>query len=110
MKRREFIAGTTALFVLPGRSLAQGTPRRLGFLAQVGRAPALHSAWFDGLRNHGWIDGQNLIIEYRYARSQDRLPASAAELIALTPDLLIAIGPQAPIVLKSGTASIPIVF
>jgi putative tryptophan/tyrosine transport system substrate-binding protein len=110
MKRREFIAATAALLVSPRCSWAQGTPRRLGFLAQVARAPALQSAWLDGLRNHGWIDGRNLIIEYRYAQSQDRLPASAAELIALSPDLLIAAGPQAAIVLKSGTASIPIVF
>ena len=64
----------------------------------------------DGLRNHGWIDGRNLIIEYRYAQSQDRLPALAAELVALSPDLLIAANPQAAVALKSATASIPIVF
>ena len=68
------------------------------------------NAWLDGLRNHGWIDGRNLIIEYRYAPSQDRLPALAAELVALSPDLLIAPSPQAAVALKSATASIPIVF
>jgi putative ABC transport system substrate-binding protein len=64
----------------------------------------------DGLRNHGWIDGRNLIIEYRYAQSQDHLPASAAELVALSPDLLLAGNPQTAVALKSATASIPIVF
>lgn len=64
----------------------------------------------DGLRNRGWIDGQNLTIEYRYARSQDRLPALAAELVALGLDLLIALSPQAALALKSATATIPIVF
>jgi putative tryptophan/tyrosine transport system substrate-binding protein len=56
-------------------------------------------ALLDGLRNHGWINGRNLIIEYRYAQSQD-LPAFAAELVALSPDLLIASGPQAAVALK----------
>jgi putative tryptophan/tyrosine transport system substrate-binding protein len=110
MKRREFIAASAAVLVSPRRSLAQGTRRRLGFLAHVGPTPALQNAWLDGLRNHGWIDGRNLIIEYRYAPSDDRLPALAAELIALSPDLLIAAGPQAAVALKSATASIPIVF
>ena len=82
----------------------------LAFLALNELAPSLRNAWLDGLRNHGWIDGRNLIIEYRYAQSQDRLPALAAELVALGPDLLIAIGPQTAVALKSATATIPIVF
>ena len=73
-------------------------------------APTVQSAWLEGLRNHGWIDGRNLIIEYRYAPSLDRLPAFAAELVALSPDLLIAPNTQAAVALKSATANIPIVF
>jgi putative ABC transport system substrate-binding protein len=68
------------------------------------------SALLEGLRNRGWIDGQNLIIEYRFAQSQDHLPALAAELVALSPDLLIGFGPQVAVALKSATATIPIVF
>src|SRR5260370_16440694 len=74
------------------------------------RVQTIDSAWLAGMRNHGLIDGTNLIIEYRYAPSQDRLPAFAAELIALSPDLLIATNPQTAVALKSATASIPIVF
>jgi putative tryptophan/tyrosine transport system substrate-binding protein len=110
MKRREFIAASAALLVSPRRSLAQGTRRRVGFLAMDVVAPTVQSAWLDGLRNHGWIDGKNLIIEYRYAPSLDRLPAFAAELVALSPDLLIAPNTQAAVALKSATANIPIVF
>ena len=110
MKRREFIAATAALLVSPRRSLAQGTRRRVGFLAMDVVEPTVQKAWLDGLRNHGWIDGRNLIIEYRYAPSQDRLPAFAAELVALSPDLLIAPNTQAAVALKSATANIPIVF
>ncbi len=89
---------------------AQGTRRRVGFLAMDVVEPTVQKAWLDGLRNHGWIDGRNLIIEYRYAPSQDRLPAFAAELVALSPDVLIAPNTQAAVALKSATASIPIVF
>jgi putative tryptophan/tyrosine transport system substrate-binding protein len=110
MRRREFIAATTALLVWPRRSLAQGTRRRLGFLVINELLPTLQKPWLDGLRNHGWIDGRNLIIEYRYANSEDRLAALAAELIAFSPDLLIAAGPQVAVALKSATATIPIVF
>src|SRR5437899_11144968 len=110
MKRREFIAASAALLVSPRCSLAQGTRRRVGFLAMDVVEPTIHKTWLDGLRNHGWIEGKNLIIEYRYAPSQDRLPAFAAELVALSPDLLIAPNTQAAVALKSATASIPIVF
>jgi putative ABC transport system substrate-binding protein len=110
MKRREFIAASAALLVSPRRSLAQGTRRRVGFLAMDVVEPTIQKTWLEGLRNHGWIDGRNLIIEYRYAPSPDRLPAFAAELVALSPDLLIAPNTQAAVALKSATANIPIVF
>src|SRR5882757_7941750 len=110
MKRREFIAATAALLVSPQRLWAQGIRRRVGFLAMDVVEPTVQKAWLDGLRNHGWIDGRNLIIEYRYAPSQDRLPALAAELVALGPDLLLASNPQSAVALKSATANIPIVF
>src|SRR5262249_34554195 len=89
------------------------TRRRLGFLTIGERPPTWgpsHTAFLNGLRNHGWIDGQNLIIEYRYAPSQDQLPALAAELVALSPDLLIAPGTQQAVALKWATTTIPIVF
>jgi ABC-type uncharacterized transport system substrate-binding protein len=110
MKRREFIAAAAALLVSLRRSWAQGTRRRLGVLGLGERVPTINKALLDGLRNHGWIDGQNLIIEYRFAQTQDRLPAVAAELVALSPDLLLAGNPQTAVALKSATASIPIVF
>ena len=52
-----------------------------------------------------------MLVEYRYyAETPDRVPALAAELVALNPDLVIAVGPQAALALKSATATIPIVF
>jgi putative ABC transport system substrate-binding protein len=114
MKRRKFIAATAALLVSPRRSWAQGTRRRLGFLAVGdGSGQALNRAeiaLFDELRSLGWIDGRNLTIEYRFSHPPERLPASVADLIALSPDVLIAAAPRATAALKSATATIPIVF
>jgi len=114
MKRREFIAGTAALLVWPRRSWAQGRRHRLGFLAiGDGSGRALNQAelaLFDGLRKHGWIDGRNLIVEYRFSQPPDRLPTSVADLIALSPDVFVAAAPRATTALKSATATIPIVF
>jgi putative tryptophan/tyrosine transport system substrate-binding protein len=110
MKRREFIAGTAALLVCPRRSRAQGTPRRIGFLSGFENPPIL-KVWREALRDHGWIEGQNLIIDYRFFEGHaERIPALAAELVALKPDLLIGPNPQAAVGLKSATATIPIVF
>jgi putative ABC transport system substrate-binding protein len=110
MKRREFIAGTAALLVSPRRSGAQGTPRRVGSLGGFQNLPILR-VFHEGLRDHGWIEGKNLIIDYRYFEGHaERIPALAAELVALKPDLLIGSNPQATVALKSATATIPIVF
>jgi putative ABC transport system substrate-binding protein len=62
MKRREFIAGTAALLVSPRRSGAQGTPRRVGLLGGFQNLPIL-KVFHEGLRDHGWIEGKNLIID-----------------------------------------------
>jgi putative ABC transport system substrate-binding protein len=113
MKRREFIAATAAVLVSPGPLRAE-VRRRVGFLAigdASGRAfNQSELALFDGLRNLGWIDGRNLTIEYRFSQPADRLSGSVADLIALSPDLLIVAGPQAAVALKSVTDKIPIVF
>jgi putative ABC transport system substrate-binding protein len=110
MRRREFIAATAALLVSPRRSRAQGTPRRVGFLGGFQNLPIL-KVWHEGLRDHGWIEGKNLIIDYRFFEAHaERIPGLAAELVALKPDLLIGSNPQVAVALKSATARIPIVF
>lgn len=97
------------LLVSPRRLRAQGTPRRIGllggFLDSQGR-----NAWRSRLREKGWIEGRNLLVEYRFAETPDRLSTLAAELVTLTPDLVIALGPSPALALKSATATIPIVF
>jgi quercetin dioxygenase-like cupin family protein len=67
MKRRELIAAATAaLLVSPRRSWAQGAPRRIGFLGAWADEPArdpAHAAWLSGLREKGWIEGKNLVVD-----------------------------------------------
>jgi ABC-type uncharacterized transport system substrate-binding protein len=110
MKRREFIAGTAALLLCPRHSGAQGTPRRIGVLGGFQNLPIL-KVFHEGLRSHGWIEGKNLIVDYRYFEGHaERMPVLAAELVTLKPDLLIGSGPQLALALKSATATIPIVF
>src|SRR5260221_14491778 len=95
MKRRAFIAATAALLVKPRRSWAQGTPRRVGYLDPVPKGLPLWKAWQDGLRDHSWIEGKNLIIDYRSAEGHaERLSALAEELVALKPDLIVGPSPQ----------------
>ena len=107
MKRREFIAGTAALLVSPRHVQAQGKPRRIGYLGGFEFPPTLRS----GIGEKGWIEGKNLIVDYRFFEGHaERIPALAAELVALKPDLLIGSGPQIAVALKSATATIPIVF
>src|SRR6202795_991754 len=110
MKRREFIAATAALLVSLPVLRAQGTPRRIGCFGILENAPIILDAWRSGLRERGWIEGKNLLVEYRYTQPTNRYPALAAELTALSPDLVVAAGPQAAVALKSATATIPILF
>ncbi|MDF0495152.1 ABC transporter substrate-binding protein [Bradyrhizobium yuanmingense] len=110
MKRREFIAGTAALLVSPWRLWAQGTSRRIGFLANF-EYPPLLEVWRSSLHERGWIEGKNVTIDYRYSAGRaERLTALATELVTLKPDLIVCSSPQPAAALKAATATIPIVF
>ena len=111
MKRRDFIAATAAVLVSPRPLRAGGPPRRVGYLDPVIKNLPLFKVWLDSLRDHGWIEGKNLIVDYRSAEGRtERLSALAAELVTLKPDLLVSPSPQVALALKSATATIPIVF
>jgi putative ABC transport system substrate-binding protein len=111
MKRRDFIAATAAVLVSPRPLRAEGPPRRVGYLDPVSKNLPIFKVWQDSLRDHGWIEGKNLIIDYRSAEGRaERLSALAAELVALKPDLLVGPSPQVALALKSATTTIPIVF
>lgn len=101
MKRREFIAATAALLVSPRPLRAEGPLRRVGYLDAAFQNTPLFKVWQDGVRDHGWIEGKYLIVDYRSAEGHgERLPALAAELVALKPDLIVAGGPQPTVALN----------
>jgi len=86
---------------------------RVGYLAAVSAAadaPRL-KAFRQGLLDLGHVEGQNIIIDYRYeAGGFERLPALAAELVGQKPDALVAVTTNAAVAVKKATATIPIVF
>jgi putative ABC transport system substrate-binding protein len=88
-----------------------GTPRRIGYLDPLIKNLSLFKVLQDSLLDHGWIEGKNLILDYRLAEGHaERLPPLAAKLVALKPDLLVGPSPQVAVALKSATTAIPIVF
>src|SRR4051812_40346913 len=86
---------------------------RLGYLAAVSAAadaPRLE-AFRQGLRELGYLEGQNLVIEFRHeSGGLERLPALAAELVGHQPDVLVAVTTNAVQAAKHATTTIPIVF
>ncbi len=73
--------------------------------------PARYEAFRQGLRELGYVEGKNIVIEWRYAEAKlDRLPALAAELVRLKVDVIVTSGPPATRPAKEATATIPIVM
>jgi putative tryptophan/tyrosine transport system substrate-binding protein len=86
---------------------------RIGYLsgASASSAPARVEAFRQGLRELGYVEGKNIIIEWRYAEGKlDRLPALAAELVRLEVDVIVTGGPTATRAAKEATVTIPIVM
>jgi ABC-type uncharacterized transport system substrate-binding protein len=87
---------------------------RLGYLVMNRMSmspPQQHAAFMQGLRDLGYVEGRNLVIEYREAEGKpERLPALAAELVALKPDVIVAPTTPAALAAKHATASIPVLF
>jgi ABC-type uncharacterized transport system substrate-binding protein len=111
--RRTFLAGTGAvLLTAPLAAEAQQTAKvpRIGYLA-LNPTPHLTEAFRRGLRDLGYVEGRNLVIEYRDAEGKsERLPALAAELVALKVDVILASGTPAALATKQATKTLPIVF
>ncbi|HSA88860.1 MAG TPA: ABC transporter substrate-binding protein [Burkholderiales bacterium] len=104
-----------ALLAAPCIAAAQpaSTAARIGFLSPSTPAAAapLIEGFRHGLREHGYVEGSNIAIEYRFAENDfDRLPGLAAELVALRVDVLVPVATQASLAAKSATSTIPIVM
>jgi putative ABC transport system substrate-binding protein len=86
---------------------------RIGYLSPTSPSvsPTRIEAFRQGLRELGYVEGKNIVIEYRYAEGKfDRLPALAAELVRLKVDLIVTTGPTVTHAAKEATTKVPIVM
>ena len=103
------------LFAEPRLTRAQAVDKvhRIGFLASGGAtaSASLVEAFRLGMREHGWIEGRNIVVDYRFAEGAfDRLPALAAALVRQPVDLIMATPSPAAVAAGRATSTIPIVM
>jgi putative ABC transport system substrate-binding protein len=112
-RRRLFLASAAALLTMPFARAQTGKLRRIGWL--TAGSPKSHGrvleAFREGMRQRGWVEGRNMTIELRWAEGKlERLPALAAELVRLKPDVIITAATAVHLAVKKETSSIPIVM
>jgi putative tryptophan/tyrosine transport system substrate-binding protein len=114
MERRRFIeviAGGLVTAPLAAEAQQAAKVPRIGALGGSAAAHPLREAFLQGLRDLGYVEGRTVVIEYRYDEDKlERLPASAAELVALKVDVIVTGSTPAAIAAKQATTTIPIVF
>src|SRR4051794_5183007 len=115
MRRREFVAFIAVAGVWSPGVVAQPRSKiaRVGYLAGVSRqqAATVVEAFRTRLQELGYVEGQNLVIEQRWAEGdRDRLPRLAVELVNLRVDVIVAVSTAAVVAAKNATAAIPIVM
>jgi putative ABC transport system substrate-binding protein len=115
MKRRQFIlfAGSAALCSFSAYAQQARRVPRIGYLGATSASdrPPLLDTFRQGLRELGWIEGQNIVIDYRFAEGRlDRLPDLAAELVQLKVDVIVSLGTQGVTAARNATKTIPIVM
>jgi putative tryptophan/tyrosine transport system substrate-binding protein len=116
IRRREFIsllAGAGAAWPLAVRAQQLGKLRTIGFLGQSTRSAGSEwvAAFVQRLREHGWIEGRTITIEYRWAEGrEERFAQGAADLVRLKVDVIVTSGTQSVMACQQATSVIPIVF
>jgi len=118
MLRRVFVVGIAATMSAPRTALSQqpGKVARIGFLGTTRPSDSSDVArfwreFFLGLREHGWVEGHNFVIEPRFSeRRPERFPGLAAELVRLKVDVIVAASPPAIRAAMDATSTIPIVL
>jgi len=110
MRRREFISllGGAAAWPLDALAQQSGKVWRMGFIAHGHES--FYDALFEGLREYGYEEGRNLMVERRYARGQvERFKEFAADMVRLNVDIVIVVTTPAALAVMNATKTIPIV-
>jgi ABC-type uncharacterized transport system substrate-binding protein len=113
MRRRDFMTAFAGAALCPIAARAQQPNKvaRIGFLATGLLSTTIRDAFYRGLNEHGYIDGQNVLVEVRAADAKiERFPALASELVALNPDVIVASNSVAGRAVQQATTTIPIVI
>jgi putative tryptophan/tyrosine transport system substrate-binding protein len=115
MRRRAFIAAAgfgTILWPLAARAQQTAKVARVGFLFYGSPERSLEvEAFRRGLRELGYDEGRNVVVDYRFASGRvEKLPELAAELVGLKPDVIVSPATPASVAAKQATQTIPIVF
>jgi putative ABC transport system substrate-binding protein len=112
--RRTFLAGTGAVLLaapLAAEAQQAGKVPRIGYIRAEGPPAADIEAFRQGLREHGYVEGKNIVVEYRWADgNEQRLRAIVAELIRVKVDLIVTSAPAATRAAKEAATTIPIVM
>lgn len=111
MRRREFLSlvGIAAALPLAARAQQHGKKYLIGFIAH--EHETMYDSFFEGLRELGYVEGQNVTIERRYAQGHpERFKEFAREMVALKADVIVTITTPAVLAIKSVTTTIPIVI
>src|SRR5438132_2945179 len=114
MNRRAFVTGLGGLLVAPlATSAGQAGPiPRIGYLPPLSRSGGTASitAFRDALREHGYVEGTNVVIEPRFADGYERVPALVAELLNLKVNVLVVATTPVALAAQRATSTVPIVF
>ena len=117
IRRREFItlvSGASLEWPLVARAQQVKKVSKIGYLSPGSASPgplAYHDEFQRGLRELGYIEGQNIFIEYRFAEGKfERLADLAMELVKLNVDVIVSVVTQASLAAKNATSTIPIVI
>ena len=111
-RRRDFVAFLGGAMTWMSTARAQEPRQVIGFLSGFSDAlPGALAAFYQGLKETGFVQGKNLSIEFRWAGGQyDRLPSLAAELVARNVSVIVAYDVPSAFAAKEATKTIPIVF
>jgi len=114
VNRRAFVTGLGGLLVAPLATSAgrAGAIPRIGYLTPLSRSGGTASitAFRDALREHGYVEGTNVVIEPRFADGYERVPALVAELLNLEVNVLVVATTPVALAAQRATSTVPIIF